>query len=113
MSDHRLCTIDEIPDGDSKEFMAPFQGRDRSLFAVRKDGQIYLYLNSCPHTGLTLDFTRDQFLDVEKNHILCANHLAYFEIKTGGCISQPCPGEVLTPIPFEIRDTEVFLINED
>ena len=113
MSEHRLCAVDDIPDGNSIEFMAPFQGRERSLFAVRKAGQVYLYLNSCPHTGLTLDFTRDQFLNLEKTHILCANHMALFEIDTGVCVSQPCPGEVLTPVDFEIREDEVYLVTED
>jgi predicted RNA-binding protein with PUA-like domain len=69
LSTYRLCAVNEIPDGNSIEFMAPFQGRSRSLIAVRKDGRVYLYLNSCPHTGLTLDFTPDQFLNLEKTHI--------------------------------------------
>jgi nitrite reductase/ring-hydroxylating ferredoxin subunit len=113
LSTHRLCAVNEIPDGDSIEFMVPFQGRDRSLISVRKDGEVYLYLNSCPHTGLTLDFTPNQFLNLEKTHILCANHMAYFEIDTGLCISDPCPGEKLTPINFEIRDDAVYLLSED
>ena len=113
MSTHRLCAVKEIPDGDSIEFITPFQGRDRSLIAVRKDGEVYLYLNSCPHTGLTLDFTPNQFLNFEKTHILCANHMAYFEIDTGLCISDPCPGEKLTPVNFKVRDNSIYLLPED
>ena len=110
---NRLCAVEDIPDGNSTEFIAPFKGRDRSLIALRKGDDVYLYLNICPHIGLPLDFTPNQFLNLEKTYILCANHMAQFEIETGICISNPCPGEKLTPISFEIRNNQIYLITDD
>ena len=39
---------------------------------VKKNGKVYVYINSCPHIGVTLDWEEDKFLDSSKSMIQCA-----------------------------------------
>ena len=82
----------------------------QSVFAVKKDGQIYVYVNACPHIGIPLEFQPDEFLDMEKRFIQCANHGALFEIETGDCIAGPCAGQALQAARFEIDGDSVRLV---
>jgi len=104
-----LCRVDEIPDGGSNEILADLGGRQRSLMAIRRDGNVYVYVNSCPHIQMPLDFKRGQFLNVERNQILCTNHGALFRIRDGYCVFGPCKGENLTAVAVEVRDGMIYL----
>lgn len=101
-----LCQVNDIEEDAAKGFDVDGQ----SVFAVKKDGQIYVYINSCPHIGIPLEFQPDEFLDMEKRFIQCANHGALFEIETGDCIAGPCTGQALKAAPFEIVGEEVHLV---
>lgn len=93
-----LCHSDDIADPGSKGFTV----NDSRVFAVKERGQIYLYRNSCPHIGVALEWEQDRFLDSSKTLIQCANHGALFSISKGLCVSGPCRGQSLTPVPFEL-----------
>ena len=101
-----LCHIDDIEDDAAKSFEID----DRVIFAVKKFGQIHVYVNSCPHICIPLEFLPDDFLDDDKRYILCANHGALFEIENGECISGPCTGQSLEAVPFKIEDGLVHLV---
>jgi len=58
-SDTVLCALDDLADPGSKGFRV---GRRERMFVVRKDGQVYGYMNLCPHQGTTLDWKIDAFL---------------------------------------------------
>lgn len=98
-----LCSIHDIPEDESRGFDVDGQ----SLFAVKKDGQIYVYVNSCPHIGIALEFQPDEFLDMEKRFIQCANHGALFEIENGDCIAGPCAGKALKAVPFTVENDNI------
>lgn len=100
----RLCNIDEIPESGSKGFRLD----DTAVFAVKKNGRIYLYRNQCPHLRIALEWVEDQFLDSSHSMIQCANHGALFLIGTGKCVSGPCSGQSLVKVPFEI--VEGFIV---
>lgn len=102
-----LCSIDEISDPGARGF----EIGDHNIFAVKRDGEIFVYLNSCPHIGIPLEFLPDDFLDAEQRYILCANHGALFEIDSGQCVSGPCPGQALIAVPF-ILNNGVIEIND-
>ncbi len=95
-----LCRLKDIPDGGSKEFDVDGE----SVFAVRQDDRVYLYRNSCPHTGLPLNWQPDQFMDLDRNFIQCSVHSAIFQPDTGFCVAGPCSGDSLDAVPCEIRD---------
>ena len=67
----------------------------KKLFAVRRDGQAYVYLNRCPHRGVGLEWQPDQFLDASASLIQCSTHAALFLIESGECVAGPCAGQFL------------------
>jgi nitrite reductase/ring-hydroxylating ferredoxin subunit len=48
MSGLRLCALDDIPAEGSNGFVAEISGQAKSVFAVRKGDQVYVYENICP-----------------------------------------------------------------
>ncbi len=79
-----------------------------SIFAVRKNSQVFIYLNSCPHLGVPLEWQPDRFLGVDGELIQCSTHGALFTIHEGLCVSGPCSGQHLAPIACELRADEVW-----
>ncbi len=79
------------------------------LIVVRWQGGWRVYRNYCPHLGISLNFVPDEFLDSEKNHLICANHGALFEIEQGHCISGPCVGQKLIAIPCEVSNGQLWV----
>jgi len=102
---HRLCSFSDIPEAGSKGFSLA----GRKLFAVKQQGKIYLYQNSCPHLGIPLEWVEDQFFDSSGSMIQCANHGALFVIKTGKCVAGPCSGRALTPVDYRIDAGDIFI----
>ena len=106
----KIFSIDEINDPGSKGLNIDLNGESLELFIVKKNSQITVYENSCPHTQGPLDWTPDQFLDLDNNYIQCANHGALFEINNGLCIYGPCKNQSLKALPFKVRDNFVYLM---
>ncbi|RLA47365.1 MAG: Rieske (2Fe-2S) protein [Gammaproteobacteria bacterium] len=104
--DSPLCAVSDIPEGGSKGFNLD---KHASVFAVRKDDQVFVYKNSCPHAGLELNWVPDRFLDRDKEYILCSAHGAMFEIYSGFCIAGPCAGAELSPVDFQIKNDRIYL----
>ena len=79
------------------------------VFLVCQHSKVHVYANQCPHTGSTLDWGNDRFLDPEGEFIQCSQHGALFEISTGTCVYGPCNGQSLHKIPHTIVDDWVCL----
>ena len=92
-----LCTSSHIPDTQSRGFELD----DYTLFAVRRDGRVFVYKNRCPHRGVRLEWEADRFLDSSASLIRCAAHGALFLIESGECVAGPCEGESLTALACE------------
>ncbi len=101
-----LCHFDDINEDASKGFCL----NEQSLFAVKKDGMLYVYKNSCPHLGIELEWLEDQFLDADNALIQCSTHGALFLIDSGKCVSGPCMGQTLTAIPHTLDEQQQVLI---
>ncbi len=67
-------------------------------FAVRHRGRLYLYRNSCPHTGVSLNWLPNQFLTEQGDFLQCSLHGALFRIEDGFCVRGPCLGRSLQPV---------------
>jgi nitrite reductase/ring-hydroxylating ferredoxin subunit len=74
------------------------------LFAVRQGEMVYVYVNACPHLGLSLDWAPDNFLSADGSLIVCANHGAEFRIADGTCQRGPCRGQSLEAVPAWINE---------
>lgn len=106
MSEMRdVCGAEDIEHESAREFLVD----DQAVVVVRYDGQYHAYLNWCPHLGIELNFMPDQFMDDDGRFITCANHGALFEPASGECLSGPCGGEHLLPVPLEVRDGRILV----
>ena len=106
---HILCKTSDIEDPGSKSFDVKIKRKTQSIFVVHKDGQFFAYYNNCPHTGASLEWQEDQFLDLDKALIQCATHDALFLIDSGKCIAGPCAGDQLSPLNITIKNDEIHL----
>ena len=106
-----LCKTSDIPDPGSKGFELKIKRKTQSIFIVHKDGAFHCYINKCPHTGATLEWQEDKFLDLDNALIQCAVHDALFMIDSGECIAGPCNGDQLTPLKLDIDGENIFLGN--
>jgi nitrite reductase/ring-hydroxylating ferredoxin subunit len=93
----------EIPNDSAKGL----KYKNISFLAIKKDEEIFLYLNRCPHLGTPLEWSENDFLDSEKALIRCATHGALFQINNGKCLVGPCQGKHLQSIPFEIENGDI------
>jgi nitrite reductase/ring-hydroxylating ferredoxin subunit len=113
VSDARvLCRLEDIPDGESRGF-PPAPGGFTGLFAVRRGGEVFVYVNSCPHVGLPLDPAPDRFLDARREAIVCSAHGARFRIEDGLCTSGPCHGESLEAVPVRLDEEGRVVVAAD
>ena len=103
-SRYRLCELASLADGACRGFSVELQGQPLDLLLARLGQEVFGYVNSCPHTGATLNWLPDQFLDTEGTLIQCATHGALFRREDGYCVHGPCAGESLRPVALEIRD---------
>ena len=107
-AERRLCRLEEIPEGAARGF-PPAPGGFTGLVAVRRDGVVRVYVNSCPHLGVPLEAMPDRFLDGRREHLVCSVHGARFRIADGHCVSGPCAGDVLEAVPVRLEDGEVLV----
>ncbi len=105
MTDTYLCCLSELPEFGCKEFAL---GESR-VFAVHRRGQVYVYVNQCPHAGTPLNWLPDRFFDREGKFLQCASHGALFEIDTGLCVAGPCSGRSLRAIPHKIESGKLYI----
>jgi len=108
MRRYSLCALDELADPASKGFEMDTGDEVVSLFVVRRDNEVKGYINSCPHTGVPLEWVPDQFLDADGSFIECATHGALFTIEDGKCVSGPCAGDRLRPVRLAVEDDVIY-----
>lgn len=90
--------IDDLIDGESRGCDPQGVGRD-TVIVVRSEGQVFAYLDDCPHiSGSPLAWRKNAYLSADKRHIVCHAHGAKFNIKTGLCTQGPCLGQSLTQV---------------
>ena len=100
-----LCGSDELKENQSSSFVINGQ----SVLAVRKGGQVYTYLNRCPHRNVPLNWSQDVFLDDSASLIRCASHGALFLIETGECVAGPCEGKELHSLECQENAQGIWL----
>ncbi len=80
------------------------------MFVVRQGSEVVAYVNECPHWDhARMAWRKDQYLNGEGSHIMCAAHGALFEISTGICVLGPCVGKRLKLIELRIDAGRIAL----
>lgn len=100
-----LCAIDDLAEGAAKGFDVD----GLSVFALKYDGKIHVYRNSCPHLGVELNWLEDQFFDLDGALIQCATHGALFDPTSGECLAGPCRGEALERMASHTAAGQLYL----
>ena len=65
-------------------------GQPARGFALRYEGRVVAYLNRCLHMPAELDWQPGDFLDGDREFIMCSLHGAVYEPLTGRCAGGPC-----------------------
>lgn len=100
----RLCPTDALAEGRARNFVLEIRGRRFHGFVARRQGQVYGYVDRCPHQGLPLAQTLDDYLSPTGEFIICDWHGAIFAVEDGRCLGGPCRGQALSPWPVTSRD---------
>lgn len=83
-------------------------GRPARAFALRIDGGVVAYMNRCLHVPTEMDWQPGEFLDTERQYILCSVHGAAYEPKSGRCAGGPCGRGKLTAIAVQEDAGQVY-----
>lgn len=114
-----ICELDDVPDGDARGFEVEVDAevdsadvRPVGIIVVRLGQSVVAYRNRCPHRGTPLDWRPDDFLDLAREHLVCATHGALFRLEDGFCVAGPCEGDGLSKVQVEVDAGRVLLSND-
>ena len=100
----KLGPLDLIPDGTARNFVLKMKAGRFHGFVVRHGEAVHGYVDRCPHAGVPLTQTLDEYLTPSGELIACNWHGALFEIDSGRCVGGPCVGQALTAWPVGVVD---------
>ena len=105
----RLCAgADLLDKGRAVVFDVLHFREPARAFALRFDGRVVAYLNRCLHVPTELDWQPGEFLDADREFIICSIHGALYEPRNGRCVGGPCGSGRLVRLDTEERDGEVY-----
>lgn len=103
-----LGPVAAIADGAARNYVLQLRAGRFHGFVVRRGSQVFGYVDRCPHMGLPLAQTLDDYLAPRGDLIACSWHSALFTIDEGVCVGGPCMGQRLSPWP--VRIVEAMLV---
>lgn len=106
----RITTIDEIPALGLRFSYRDGPFDEEGILLRLGSGEVRAYKNECRHLPMRLDEREPKEIwDAENRHLVCSSHGARYRPEDGLCVSGPCQGSHLRPLPVVVRDGEVFL----
>ena len=99
-----LGPLATIANGAARNFVLQMRAGRFHGFAVRRGNGVVGYVDRCPHMGLPLAQTLDEYLTPDGALIACSWHSALFAIADGRCVGGPCVGARLTPWPLAVEE---------
>jgi len=106
MTKQFLCKISDIEENQA----IGLNVHQKTIFIVRRDNQYYAYINSCPHTGVNLNWQENQFMDIENYYIQCSIHGALFNVEDGRCVWGPCVNQSLSSVPILVEKDAIYAL---
>ncbi len=101
-----LCEWAAIADPGARNFVLAIGAARFHGFVVRTGTDVRGFVDRCPHLGLPLAKTLDDYLAPD-GRIVCAWHGAVFDPIAGTCLGGPCVGAHLSPWPVELQGDKV------
>jgi nitrite reductase/ring-hydroxylating ferredoxin subunit len=109
MTTEPICSIDDIPQNSARGFEIISNEVLTNIVVVNWKSEFFAYRNSCPHTGVTLEWIPNRFFDGENTFLQCSTHGALFRPDDGFCVAGPCVGKSLDKLPITIDKKYVYL----
>lgn len=106
----RICDLNSLTEQSCREFVVKNAEFTKDAFLIYFKQHCYSYENSCPHTGVNLNWQKEQFFSFDGLFLQCSLHGAMFEPETGTCVQGPCLGESLKSINIVTEDGVVYMI---
>lgn len=106
-----LAPLDDLPDGDAREFIFGRGTTVFSMFVVRRGLEVYGYLNICPHYSSPLNARAGQFMNEDGSRIRCTMHFAEYRIEDGFGVAGAGANCWLDPVPVHVRDDGMVVIS--
>ncbi len=101
-----ICKTEQVDERDARSF----DTTKGEVIVTQRDGKFFAYQNRCPHLGVSLEFQENQFMDMDREFLICANHGALFQVEDGMCVFGPCQGQSLTALAIEVHsDGGIYL----
>jgi nitrite reductase/ring-hydroxylating ferredoxin subunit len=107
-----ICKLSDLPKDKARGFSIKLNGMMIEIILISIDGEVFAYRNSCPHTGVSLDWMPDEFMDISGKLLQCATHGALFRPEDGYCLHGPCAGGSLDAVKIAVIDQEIKLLAE-
>ncbi len=105
----RLCASGDLADrGKAVVFDVRHFREPARAFALRFEGRVVAYLNRCVHVPTEMDWQEGEFLDMNREFIMCSIHGAVYEPLGGHCAGGPCGRGRLTPLRVEEEGGQVY-----
>jgi nitrite reductase/ring-hydroxylating ferredoxin subunit len=104
-----LGPLEDIADGDAKEYVFGRGTTVFSMFVVRRGDAVFGYLNICPHYSSPLNYRAGQFLNEERTRIRCTMHFAEYRIEDGFGVAGAGANCWLDPVPVYLRDGQIVI----
>lgn len=99
--------LTDIPNGTARNYVLQLRAGRFHGFVVRQGDAVFGYVDRCPHAGVPLTQTLDDYLTPDGSLIACNWHGALFELEDGRCVGGPCVGQSLTRWPVAIQDGDI------
>lgn len=109
MNKFLVCNVEQLKLRKTLTWNKTVRNEEKACLLIYVNGQLFTYINSCPHTGVNLNWKPDEFLNHDETYIQCGMHGALFNIDNGQCIHGPCIGERLKTIQSEIINEQIYV----
>ncbi|MEP7240481.1 MAG: Rieske 2Fe-2S domain-containing protein [Devosia sp.] len=104
-----LGPLEDIPDGEAKEYVFGRGTTVFSMFVVRSGETVHGYLNLCPHYSQPLNYRAGQFLNEDRTRIRCTMHFSEFRIEDGFGLAGAGINCWLDPVPVHVADQQIVI----
>jgi nitrite reductase/ring-hydroxylating ferredoxin subunit len=104
----KIAKVKEFRAGKTFKFGLKRHDRVTEAFAFKQGEAYYAYLNLCRHWTVGLDYDDNDFFSEDGKLLVCKNHGAVYDPKTGECKGGPCGGASLYKVPLIELDGIVY-----
>ena len=106
-----ICKFSDLTESLARGYTVTHKGEEIAIILISINGTVFAYRNSCPHTGVNLEWMPDEFMDISGKLLQCATHGALFRPKDGFCLHGPCAGGKLNAVKVAVVDQEIHLVD--